>query len=572
MAKKIFIQNKTSLSRGKDSLRIFPLGGIGNVTKNLYVYEYRNDGQLLDILLVDCGIGFPDENMFGVDLVIPDITYLQDKKDKIRGMVLSHGHDDHIGALPYILPKLPRFPVYGTKLTIAFAGLKLKEFGISASLYEIDQSQYLKLGRFEIKSIHVTHSIPDTSHLFIKTPAGNFYHGADFKFDFTPLDNRPSDLLSIAEAGKTGITCLLTDSLGSEREGYTLSEKIIEETLELEIRKTEGKFIFTTQSSNISRIQQMVDVALRHQRKVAFLGRSVEQNTDVAQKLGYLKIPREALIFDKQILRYPDNQLCLIAAGSQGQTESGLARIARGEHKYVKLRDKDVVVFSGDPIPGNEKMMHAVIDTLTQAGARVVYSETTEALHVSGHGSKQDLRLLLSLTKPHYILPIGSTYRHMIAYRNLAEEMGYARDNILLPEEGEILEFAPFARPRIVTKMEMQEVMIDGLGIGDVGEVVLRDRRTLAEEGIVVIVIPFDKNTGTVTGKPDVISRGFVYMKESAPLIEKVRAETTTQLKKKKGRLTDWHLVRRQIESNVERLLYKETGRRPLIVPVVVEV
>ena len=569
--KKIFFP-QVKQTRDKQSICIFPLGGIGNVTKNLYVYEYRHDGQLLDILLVDCGIGFPDENMFGVDLVIPDITYLQDKKDKIRGMVLSHGHDDHIGALPYILPKLPRFPIYGTKLTIAFAGLKLKEFGVNAQLYEIDQSQFIKLGRFEVKSIHVTHSIPDTSHLFIKTPAGNIYHGSDFKFDFTPLDNRPSNLGAIAEAGKEGIMCLLTDCLGSEREGYTLSEKIIEETLESEIRKCGGKFIFTTQSSNISRIQQMVDVALRHQRKVAFLGRSVEQNTEVAQKLGYLKIPRDALIFDKQILRHPDNRLCLVVAGSQGQTESGLARIARGEHKFVKLRDSDVVVFSGDPIPGNENMMHAVIDLLTQAEARVVYSETTEDLHVSGHGSRQDLRLLLSLIRPKYVLPIGGTYRHMIAYRNLAMDMGYAREDTLIPEEGDILEFASFTRPRIAARVETASVMIDGLGIGDVGEVVLRDRQTLASEGIVVIVIPFDKNTGTVTGKPDVISRGFVYMKESAPLIEKVRQETTKQLTTRRGRMSDWHLIRRQIESNVERLLYKETGRRPLIVPVVVEV
>lgn len=565
MSKHIFM-------RDKETVRLFPLGGIGNVTKNMYVYEYRIDGKLMDLLIVDCGIGFPDEAMYGVDLVIPDVAYLMDKRDKIRGLVLTHGHDDHIGALPYVLPKLPHFPIYGTKLTAAFAELKLREWGIGAKINVVTMADTINLGRFKVEPVHVTHSIPDATNLIITTPIGIFYHGSDFKFDLTPLDNQPSELGKIAAAGDKGVLCLLSDSLGSERSGYTLSEKVIEDSLEAEVRHCGGKFIFTTQSSNISRIQQAINVALRHHRKIAFIGRSVDQNTDVSRKLGYLNFPNEALLFDKQLLRYQDNQLFLIVAGSQGQTDSGLARIARGEHKFVKIKESDVVVFSADPIPGNENMVHGLVDTLTQAGARVSYSEIMEDLHVSGHGSQQDLRLMLSLTKPKYVLPIGGTYRHMIAYKKLAQEMGYGKDDVLIPEEGDVIEFSRTNRPRIVDRVESEQIMVDGLGIGDVGDVVLRDRKTLASEGIMVIVIPIEESTGRVTSDPDIISRGFIYMKESGKLVDRVKQEVVRSLQLKKGRITDWHLERRMIEERVSKLLYKETGRRPLVVPVVVEV
>lgn len=570
MSKKIFI--KKPQSQDKETVRIFPLGGIGNVTKNLYVYEYRLDGQLVDILLVDCGIGFPDEAMYGVDLVIPDVSYLLDKKDKIRALVLTHGHDDHIGALPYILPKLPQFPVYGTKLTAGFAEVKLREFGIGTKIRVVTTNDTITAGSFTVNPVHVTHSIPDASNLVIKTPIGIFYHGSDFKFDLTPVDNRPSELGKIGQAGNEGVLCLLSDSLGSERSGFTLSERVIEDTIEEEMRKCGGKFIFSTQSSNISRIQQAINVALRHHRKIAFIGRSMDQNSEVARKLGYMTIPQEAFIYDKQILRLQDNQLCLIVAGSQGQAESGLFRIARGEHKFVQIREGDVVVLSADPIPGNENAVHALVDTLTQAGAQVSYSEVMEDLHVSGHGSQHDLRLMLSLTRPQYMLPIGGTYRHMIAYQKLAQGMGHERQNVLIPEEGDIIEFSESQKPRIVQKVETEQVMIDGLGIGDVGEVVLRDRKTLAKEGIMVIVVPVEESSGRVMGEPDIISRGFIYMKESGKLIERVKQIVVQSLRLKKGHIFDWKFVRRDIEEKVSRFLYKETGRKPLIVPVLVEV
>lgn len=569
MVHKIFFKPR---SQDKETVRLFPLGGIGNVTKNMYVYEYRIDGKLIDILLVDCGIGFPDEQMYGVDLVVPDVTYLQDKKDKIRGLVFTHGHDDHIGALPYTLPKLPSMPMCATRLTAAFAELKLKEFGIGARIKAVAPGDIQTFGRFSVQWIHVTHSVPDTAHLVITTPIGTFYHGSDFKFDLTPVDNQPSDLGKIAAAGEKGILCLLSDSLGSERSGYTLSERVIEDTIEQELRNCGGKFLFTTQSSNISRIQQAINVALRHHKKVAFLGRSVDQNTEVARKLGYLTVPQEAIVYDKQLLRLPDNQLFLIVAGAQGQAESGLFRIARGEHKFVKIREGDVVVFSSDPIPGNENAVHALVDTLTQAGARVSYSEVMEELHVSGHGSQQDIRLLLALTKPKYALPIGGTYRHMVAYKKLAVEMGLGKDDVLIPAEGEVLEFSRSNKPQIVQKIETDQIMVDGLGIGDVGDVVLRDRKTLAKEGIMVIVVPVEESSGRVTADPDVISRGFIYMKESGRLVDQVKQIVVRSLRLKKGRIMDWHFVRRSIEEDVAKFLFKETGRRPLIVPVLVEV
>lgn len=565
MSKQIFL-------RDKETVRLFSLGGIGNVTKNMYVYEYRIEGKLIDVLLIDCGIGFPDEAMYGVDLVIPDVTYLMDKKDKIRGLVLTHGHDDHIGALPYVLPKLPNFPIHSTKLTGAFAELKLKEFGIGAKIKVVSPLERLIFGHFSVEFIHVTHSVPDTAHLVITTPVGVVYHGSDFKFDLTPLDNRPSELGKIAAVGERGILCLLSDSLGSERSGYTLSERVIEDTIEDELRNCGGKFLFTTQSSNISRIQQAINVGLRHHRKIAFIGRSVNQNTEVSRKLGYLTFPQEALVYDKQLLRLPDNQLFLIVAGSQGQADSGLFRIARGEHKFVKIREGDVVVFSADPIPGNENAVHALVDTLTQAGARVSYSEVMEELHVSGHGSQQDLRLLLALTKPAYALPIGGTYRHMVAYKKLAVEMGLGKDDVLIPDEGEVLEFGRSMRPKVVQKVETDQIMVDGLGIGDVGDVVLRDRKTLAQEGILVIVLPVEESSGRVTAGPDVISRGFIYMKESSNLVDRVKQIVVRTLRLKKGKILDWHYTRRNIEEEVAKFLFKETGRRPLIVPVLIEV
>ncbi len=561
----------SSLS-GKQSLRLIPLGGIGNVTKNMYIYEYRYDGKIRDILLVDCGIGFPDAEMYGVDLVIPDVRYLGNKRDKIRGLVFTHGHDDHIGGIPYLYPKLGSVPMWGTKLTAAFANIKLREARLKAKVEAVDFNRVLNIGPFKVSFIRVTHSVPDAANLIIETPLGIFYHGSDFKFDMTPLDGKVSELAKITAVGKRAVLCLLTDCLGSERRGFTPSEQVVGETLEKELELCTGKFLFTTQSSNISRIQLAIEIALRRGRKIALLGRSVDQNTEESLKLGYMHFPREALIRDRDLRRVPPTKQFLVVAGAQGQSGSALSRIANDDHRFVHIAEGDTVVFSADPIPGNENSVSTLIDQLYRKGARVAYSDIMEDLHVSGHGSQGDLMLMLSTVGPRYILPIGGTYRHMMQYRRLAQDLGYDKKAVLVPEEGEVLEFRPGRPPQAVETLELENVMIDGLGVGDVGEIVLRDRRTIATEGIVVVVVPIEKSSGRVTAEPDIVSRGFIYMKESGALVDRAKRLVAQSLKLKKGRIIDWQFVRKQISGNLDEFLARETGRHPLIVPVIVEV
>ncbi len=555
-----------------DSIRLIPLGGIGNVTKNMYVYEYRRTpDQISDILIVDCGIGFPDEAMFGVDLVIPDISYLRDKKDKIRSIVLTHGHEDHIAALPYILPEL-KVPVYGSRLTAALAEVKLKDFGLNNHINTLKNDDILRVGPFTVEMVHVTHSIPDATNLIIRTPVGIFYHGSDFKFDWTPIDKQQTEVGKIARTAKEGILCLLSDCVRVESPGYTLSEEVIEDTLEKEIRNCPGKFIFTTQSSNISRIQQAINVAIRNNRKIVFLGRSIVENVEVCKKLHYLEFPDIFVVNERDIKRHPSKDLALIVTGSQAQPLSALSRIAEGIHKFVSIAPGDSVIFSADPIPGYENAVHGLIDILTVQGAKVAYSEIMDELHVSGHGAANDLALMIGLTQPKYILPIGGTFRQMKHYTELAQKMGYKENQMIMPKDGEIIQFDGFGNKKIVGRIELKNIMVDGLGVGDIGNVVLRDRQTMALEGIVIVVVPIEQNTGQITAEPDIISRGFVYMKGSGKLIDEAKKVVSNSLRLKKGRIIDWQFVRKQIEGNLEEFLYKETHRRPLILSVVIEV
>lgn len=557
---------------GKDSVRLVMLGGSGNVTKNMYAYEYRYEGKLRDILLVDCGIGFPDAEMFGVDLVIPDVRYLADKKDKIRGLVFTHGHDDHIGAIPYILPKLGKIQVWGTPLTAAFANLKLKERNIKTRVTPVGFDVQLTIGPFRVSFVRMTHSIPDASNLVIETPIGIFYHGSDFKFDFDPLDGKVSELAKINAVGKKGVLCMLTDCLGSERPGFTPSEQKIRDSIVKELSLCPGRFLFTTQSSNISRIQLAIDIALEHGRKITFLGRSIERNVEESLHLGYMRFPIESVIRDRELHKTPKEKQFLIVAGAQGQPESALARIANDNHRFAKLGEGDTVMFSADPIPGNENSVHTLFDEIYRKGARVSYTNIMADLHVSGHGSQGDLMLLLSAIGPKHILPIGGTYTHIMNYRTLAGELGYQKDAVLMPEDGEVLEFKRFGRPRVVEKLELENVMIDGLGIGDVKNVVLRDRQTIATEGIVMVIVPIERSTGKLVAEPDIISRGFVYIKESGALLSAARDVVTRTIKTKKGKIMDWHYVRELIEDNLSGFLRKETGRQPMIVPVILDV
>jgi len=553
-------------------IRIVSLGGVGDVTKNMYVYEYRTDPQTIsDILIVDCGIGFPDEDMFGIDLVIPDISYLRNKKDKIRGIVLTHGHEDHISALPYILPEL-RVPVYGTRLTAALVEVKLRDSGMQNHVENVDISKKLEMGPFSIEFVHVTHSIPDAANLIIRTPIGVFYHGSDYKFDWTPIDGQQTEVGKIARASSENILCLLSDCVRVESPGYTLSEKTIEDTLEKEIRNCTGKFLFTTQSSNISRIQQAVNVAIRNNRKIVFLGRSIEQNVEVTKKLHYLDFPDMFVVSEKHIKKHDPKEIAIIVSGSQAQPNSALSRIGGGIHKSVSISKGDVVVFSADPIPGYENAVHNLIDVLTAGGARVAYSEIIDSLHVSGHGSSYDLALMIGLTKPKYIIPIGGTIRQMKHYQELAKNMGYRENQIILPKDGDVLEFDNNRNMKTAERLDLKCIMIDGLGVGDVGNVVLRDRQTMANEGLVAVVVPIEQKTGIVTAEPDIISRGFVYVKESTLLINGAKRVVIESLRLKRGRIFDWHFVRKQIEGKLEEYFYRETHRRPLVITVIIKV
>jgi ribonuclease J len=584
-------EGKFSHPTGKDAIRIIPLGGAGNVTKNMYVYEYRVDGVIRDILIVDCGIGFPDDEMYGIDLVLPDIRYLEGKKDKIRGMVFTHGHDDHIAGLPHLYPKLTRttvldnsrridngqsgqirFPMYAPKLAAAFANVKLKETSITDRVQAVDFDRTVTMGVFRVSFIRLTHSIPDTSHLIIETPVGIFYHGSDFKFDPTPLDGKPSEIAKINAVGKRGVLCMLSDSLGSERPGFTPSEQIIGDTIEKELKACPGKLLFTTQSSNISRIQLAIELAIQYGRKIAFLGRSVDRNVEEALKLGYMNFPRDVVISDRDLKRMPPGQQFLVVAGAQGQTDSNLSRIAHDAHKLVRLTDQDTVVISADPIPGREQDVNALIDQIYRHGARVSYSDIMEDLHVSGHGSSGDMMLLLSAVGPRYVMPIGGTYKHLMQYRRLAMELGYDKRDVLIPEDGEVLEFIPGKSPKVVDRINLENVMIDGLGVGDVGDVVLRDRQTIAKEGIVVVVVPIEASSGRQTSPAEIISRGFVYVKESGTLLKRANQVIAKSLVTKRGRIEDWQFIRKRIETTLASFLLEQTGRRPLIVPVILEV
>lgn len=548
-------------------LKILPLGGIGNVTKNMYVYDYNGE-----ILIVDCGIGFPDDNMPGVDLLIPDITWLQGKERNIRAILLTHGHDDHIAGLPYILPLLgENIPIFGSRLTAAFAQSRLKEFNINAKINLLPDNEPLSVGSFQVHSIKVPHSVPDTRHLVIQTPEGSIYHGSDFKFDLTPVDGVRPDFQKIAQLGSRGILLLLSDSLRSESAGISLSESSLADAFNREIRGVQGRFIVTTMSSNVHRIQQAVFAAAAHQRQVAFIGRSVEQNIQDAVKLGLLKLPQNTVIDKRRISAIPRKNLCLIIAGSQGQPGSSLVRAAGRDHQYVVIEPGDKVVFSADPIPGNEQNVYATIDTLSHLGAEVSYTDLDDRLHVSGHASAWEMKLLMSLTSPRYLSPIGGTFRHMIQYRKLAADMGYPKDQVLLLESGQTLEIQN-QKVRLGETLGLKNIMVDGLGIGDVGPVVLRDRVTMAKEGMVIVILPLDHDTRALSGKIEVVSRGFVYMKESKQLIDKISAAASTVVADlARQKQTNWAAIKDAVANSLENFIYRETQRSPLVLPVIIE-
>lgn len=550
----------------KSSLKIIPFGGVGNVTKNMYVYEYENE-----MIVVDCGVGFPDDGMPGVDLVIPDASYLINNKEKLKAFFLTHGHDDHIGALPYLIKDFLNVPVYASRLTGALVEEKFREFHLSKKVEILDHINEVKKGPFLVKWISVNHSVPDTLHFLIETPVGLIYHGSDFKFDWTPPLGKPADIGKIAQVSNKGVLCLLSDCLGSEREGATLSEKVIEETLDREIRSCQGKFIVTTQSSNISRLKQAIEVGLRNKRKIVVVGKSMISNIEVAKKLNIINIKEYDLVLPEDVPKYPSSQLLLLISGSQGQENSALVRIANDENPYIKIKSQDVVVFSSDPIPGNENNVYNLIDTLAKSGTRAVYSDVQSELHVSGHGSQSDLSLLIHLTKPKFLFPIGGTYRHMQQYSLLAQRMGYSAKQIILGKNGQSLELTENTA-LLHKKIEIKNIMIDGLSIGDIGNIVLRDRIHMSADGIVVIIVPLEQSTGNLSGDPEIISRGFTYGKEAGGLFEEAKIVIKKNIFTVKDQIFEWNYLKKKIEEILVKFFFKKTKRRPMIVTVIIEV
>jgi len=550
-----------------NQLSLIPLGGTGDVTRNMYLYEYNDQ-----VLIVDCGLGFADETMLGVDLLLPDISYLLKTKKRIVGMLLTHGHEDHIGALPFLLPQLPDFPIFGTPLTAAFANAKLKDFNVKKRVQTVNFNDAERsIGSFRFSFIPVTHSVPDTSHIFIKTPVGNFYHGSDFKFDDTPYDGKMSDYAKIAKLSSEGVLCLLSDCLGAERRGRTATEAGIAANFDIEMRNCQGKFIVTTYSSNISRLNQIIDASIKNGRRICFVGRSLIRNREVAGDLGYLRLKKDIEVEMDNLKNFQDNKLTLIVAGSQGQENSALTRIANGEHRDVKLRENDVIVFSSDPIPGNETSVYELVDTLTRRGVRVIYSPVVRDFHVSGHASLDELEQLIKLVKPKNLIPIGGQYRHMFAYKKLAEKLGYRKNNIFLVEDGQEMIFGNGdARPgRIIP---VKNVYVDELSGEALESFVLRDRQKLSEGGIIIILAEIDSNNGQLVGSPDVIVKGLTTAYDIKRLNSRLMQDFQKVLSPRKTRVTNWIYIRKLLGEVAEKRIYKDLRRRPLVLPVVIEV
>ena len=552
----------------KTPIRIIPLGGLGEIGKNITLYEYKDD-----MLLVDCGMAFPDEETPGIDIVIPDFTYLIKNKDKIRGLVLTHGHEDHIGAIPYLLKNF-NVEIYGTKLTLGLVEGKLKEHKLldSAKLNVVKPGDEISLGSISVEFIHVNHSIPDAVALAIKTPAGTVVQTGDFKIDTTPIDDRVIDLTRFAEIGGKGVLALLSDSTNAERPGYTSSERIVGESFSNLFKKAgKNRIIIATFSSNIHRIQQIIDAAVNSGRKVAVSGRSMLNVVNVASELGYLNVPENVLIDIEMIKRYQPEQLVIITTGSQGEPLSALHRMAFSDHRNVEIMPDDMIIISATPIPGNEKLVGKVINELMKRGANVVYEKMYD-VHVSGHACQEELKLLMSLVKPKYFIPVHGEQKHLYKHAQLAATMGIKKENILITSIGNVVELTKNSIKTVET-VPAGRVLVDGLGVGDVGSIVLRDRKHLAEDGIIVVAITMDSVTGEVVSGPDVVSRGFVYVKESEELMSDVTTVAEDTLERLYlQNVRDWNVIKNRVRDAVSKYLYEQTRRSPMVLPIIMEI
>jgi len=553
--------------KSKSNMKVIPLGGLGEIGKNITAFEYEDE-----IIIIDCGLAFPDEELYGIDLVIPDVTYLLKNKDKVKGFFITHGHEDHIGALPYILKQI-NAPVYGTRLTLGLIESKLQEHGIlsDCTLNRVKAGEFVETGNFKIEFIRTNHSIADSCSIALHTPIGIIVHTGDFKVDFTPIDGEVIDLQRYAQLGKMGVVLLMAESTNALQQGYTMSEKTVGETLDNLFAKAKGRVIVATFASNIHRVQQIANASVKNGRKIAFSGRSMEKINEVARTLEYLFIPEEMIIDLNDIKKYPNERITIITTGSQGEPMAALTRIAAATHRSIQIEKGDTVIISATPIPGNQKAVSNVINDLTEKGANVIY-KTIEAIHVSGHACEQELRMIHALLKPKFFVPIHGEYKHLIAHAKIAENMGINNENIFVLETGDVLELSR-NKAQTMGKVPFGRVLIDGIGVGDVGNIVLRDRKNLAQDGIITVVIAIDREKRTVISGPDIITRGFVYVRDSEELIRDIRRIVVKSVDRcLDNNITQWSEIKNTIRREVDTFVYTKMKRKPVVLPVITEI
>jgi ribonuclease J len=555
------------VSKSKQKLKVIPLGGLQEIGKNTYVFEYGDD-----IIVVDCGLAFPEDEMLGIDLVIPDISYLMKNKEKIRGIVLTHGHEDHIGAVPYFLRDI-NVPVYGTRLTLGLLKYKLEEHGLLSvtKLVDVEAGETVKMGDFKVEFIRSTHSIADSLSIALHTPVGVVVHTSDFKIDYTPIQGKPMDLTRFAELGKKGVLLLMSDSTNADRPGYTLSERSVGETFDEIFVNAKSRILVASFASNVHRIQQVINAAYKFGRKVSVVGRSMVNVVSVATELGYLNVPEGTMVDIDMIDNYPPERMVILTTGSQGEPMAALSRMAASEHKKVEIEPGDLVIISASPIPGNEKPIIKVINDLFKKGADVIYEKLAD-VHVSGHACQEELKIIHNLVSPKFFMPVHGEYRHLKQHANLVRKLGMPNENIFMMENGSVLELGPDSA-KINGSVSSGRVLVDGLGVGDVGSIVLRDRKLLSQDGLIVVVITTEKESGQIIAGPDIISRGFVYVRESEDLIENAREVIKKALAKCEDKSkNDWPAKKGLIKNELRTYLFEKTKRKPMILPIIMEI
>lgn len=553
-------------NKGGGPVKVIPIGGLSEIGKNMTLLEYGDD-----IMIIDCGLSFPDDEMYGIDIVIPDFSYLIKNSHKVKGMILTHGHEDHIGAIPYLLKQL-NVPIYGTRLTLGLVENKLKEHGIKGDLNTIKAGQSVKIGEFKVQTIRTTHSIADCICLAIDTPAGVVFHTGDFKIDYTPVDGEPIDFQKLAEIGHKGVLLLLADSTNAERKGYTASERTVGIALENIFAGSEARILIATFSSNVHRVQRIIDTAVMYGRKVAISGRSMVNVVTLAIELGYLKVPANVLVDINKTKNIPDKELVIITTGSQGEPMSALVRMASAEHKAVQIKKGDVVILSSSPVPGNEKTVSNIVNKLFAKGANVIYSDIAD-IHVSGHACAEELKLIHSLLKPKFFMPVHGEYRHLRRHALIAEDLGMPKEKIHILNNGQVLNLTKNNVVKAKEEVPASAVLVDGLGVGDIGNIVLRDRKLLSESGLIIVVATIEKSSGIICAGPDIISRGFVYVRENEDLIDAARKAVTLRLNKCSDEgIRDWAALKNAVRDELKNFIYEKTKRNPVILPIFMEV